>query len=165
MSTILKNDEPTWAQYALDIIPDLSASHREALATKATVIIGEASALELYLAPGVAFEARFTMFWKNTPDGYVLPNAATPDSDKWKWSLKLSVSINRSDTINCAEFAIPDAPVMPGATVWMAAHVIAASTHQLSNYSFTYNSNGPLQRINTWGVVNTPKFCLVAHDC
>ncbi|NNG17804.1 MAG: hypothetical protein HKM89_15120 [Gemmatimonadales bacterium] len=160
VSRILDTNQPSWAQHALTYVPDLSESQREALAQKASVVIGTANSLELYLAGGAAFEAKFTMFWRNKPGDYVLPNAATPDEGKWKWSIKLSIAINRSYTISIPDFAIDNAPVDVGATCWMVAQVVGGPRRELTDHSFTYQPGGPNRRFNTIGVVNTPKFCL-----
>jgi hypothetical protein len=163
VSGVIDSGQPSWAQHALAYLPDLSKSQQEALAQKASVIIGPAGSLELYLAPGAAFEAWFTMFWRNKPDGYILPNAATPDEKKWKWSMRLSIAINRSDCISIPDFAIENAPIEIGATCWMVVQVVGGPRRELTSHRFTYQPGGPNRRFNTKGVVNSPKFCLLDY--
>ena len=160
VSHILKLGHASWAQHALSHIPNLSLNQRQALAQQASVVVGNASTIELYLAPGAAFEAWFTMFWQNTPGGDVFPIAATPDENQWKWSKRLSIAINRSDTLRIADFAIANAPIEVGATCWMVVQIVAGSRHELSSHSLTYQQGGPDRLFNTWGVVNKPHFCM-----
>ena len=160
VSRILKADQPMWAQHALTYVPDLSEDQQVALANKASVVIGPANSLALRLAGGAAFEAKFTMFWRNKPGDYVLPNAATPDESKWKWSLRLSIAINRSDEIQIPDFAIDNAPVEVGAICWMVVKVIAGPRIELTDHSFTYQADSSNRLFNTIGAVRSPKFCL-----
>ena len=160
VSSLLKSKHPAWAQQALASASDLSDNHRLVLAQKSQVLVGTASSVGLYLAGGAAFEAWFTLFWKNEPGGFVLPNAATPNRNDWKWSKRLSIAINRSATLAISDFAIANAPIVAGATCWIVVQIVAGGQYEQTDYSFTYQPDGPARIINTWGTVGKPNFCL-----
>jgi hypothetical protein len=124
--------EPEWAHKARLFVPDLdgqrdalvqaSAGYKDnpleaEIATDsfagAAAAVSTGSSLELYEISGAAFECQFTMYWRDS-NGNVQPSFGTPDQSQWKWSRKLSISINRSDMLYCQDFAPPDSPIQKG---------------------------------------------------
>lgn len=177
LTQILLENDPIWAHNALLDVPDLGLD-RAVLIRKAGELVERSnqrtenvaaaalegglplvSAIELYLAPGAAFEAKFTMFWFSAPN-VIQPWTGTPDPSKWQWSIKLSIAINRSWEMKCSEFALPGSPLAPGDTAWMNVDIVCGSQYQLNRppFLFTYQPDAPSMRINTWGVVTGPQF-------
>lgn len=179
----LIESEPEWAHKALLFVPDLdgqrhalveaSASYKDDI-IEADAETADASGslvatpstgamLELYEISGAAFECQFTMFWRDS-NGNVQPNYGTPDQSQWKWSKKLTISINRSDMFDCVDFALPNSPLNPGDVVWMVVQVVCGGLYQIANLSFTYQPNAGLVRIDTWGASVNPQFGLHQGD-
>jgi hypothetical protein len=165
---------PAWAGDALRFIPDLG-SHRTQLVNaicdnKVAVVHGTSGAgalnlaaatpagsLELYLASGAAMEAWFTMFWIHNGVGY--PQAITGDINQWLWSQELSISINRSATIRCADFATHiKAPLAAGDSVWMVER--SCSQNFDTGFRFVYQPGGPTVQIDVVGGALTPSFSI-----
>ncbi len=173
------NSYPAWAGEALRFLPDLG-SYRQSLVDALpkhetpTALVNFAAAavpedltavrsLTLYLAPGAALVASFTMFW--THQGVTYPQAVAPDLGQWKWSIDLSIAINRSYTISCPDFAAPDAnrnfpgaPLAPGDVVWMVER--SCSTDFDTGFQFVYQPNGKDIQIDVVGTALAPSFSI-----
>lgn len=173
------NSYPAWAGEALRFLPDLG-SYRQSLVDAlpkhenptglvnfaAAAVPEDATAvrsLTLYLAPGAALVASFTMFWVH--QGVTYPQAVAPDLGQWKWSIDLSIAINRSYTISCPDFAAPDAnrnfpgaPLAPGDVVWMVER--SCSTDFDTGFRFVYQPNGKDIQIDVVGGALTPSFSI-----
>lgn len=154
--SVLRENNPIWATQALTAFHDLGEFHSD-LAGNSVPISGDASSLELYLISGAAFDASFTMYWYTPGSGSQQPMAGTPDASKWKWSINLSIAINRSYTMNCKDFALEKSPLNPGDTVWMVVSTAAGNRFD-TGLRFTYQPNGAAVRIDTWGGAANPKF-------
>lgn len=177
---VIVNSYPAWAGEALRFLPDLG-SHRkdlvDALSTheaaapslvsmSATALAADPIAirsLELYLAPGAAMVAQFTMFWMH--DGQLYPQAVTQDLTQWKWSEDLSIAINRQAIISCVDFAaaapgrnFPGAPLSPGDVVWMVER--SCSRNFDTNFRFVYQPNGRDIQIDIVGTALAPSFSI-----
>ena len=170
---------PAWAGEALRFLPDLG-SYRQNLIDalprpeKANGHVNFAAAaapedtiavksLTLYLAPGAAMVASFTMFW--THEGVTYPQAVAPDLGQWDWSIDLSIAINRSYTMSCSDFAAPSpnrnfpgAPLAPGDGVWMVER--SCSTDFDTGFRFVYQPNGRDIQIDIVGGALTPSFSI-----
>lgn len=168
---------PAWAGDALRFIPHLGA-HRHDLvnaiskhcatvapaahATATSGVVNLAAAMSvgtlvLYLAPGAAMDAWFTMFWINKGVGY--PQAVTGDINQWLWSIELSISINRQDSIGCSDFASHiGAPLAPGDSVWMVER--SCSQNFDTGFRFVYQPEGPRIQIDVVGGALTPSFSI-----
>jgi hypothetical protein len=160
----IKDQDPSWSHYALEYIPELG-EHGEELSANAAAfaetsgaVQGTAGGFELYLITGAVFECYFTMFWQNEPDGPIYPAAVESDQDKWVWSGKLSISINRSYSYDCKHFEIPNAGILPGAKVWMYVKIVAGTQSELTQYTYKYDPNAATIRIDTWGTTFNPKY-------
>ena len=173
------NSYPAWAGEALRFLPDLG-SYRQNLIDalpkpeKANGHVNFAAAavpeetiavksLTLYLAPGAAMVASFTMFWMH--QAVIYPQAVAPDLGQWDWSIDLSIAINRSYTMSCTDFAapapnrnFPGAPLAPGDVVWMVER--SCSTDFDTNFRFVYQPNGKDIQIDIVGGALTPSFSI-----
>jgi hypothetical protein len=172
------NSYPAWAGEALRFLPDLG-SYRQSLIDAlpkhekpaglvnfAAAVPEDATAvksLTLYLAPGAALVASFTMFWQHQGVNY--PEAVAPDLGQWDWSGDLSIAINRSATISCSDFAAPNAnrnfpgaPLAPGDVVWMMER--SCSTNFDTGFRFVYQPNGRDIQIDVTGGALTPSFSI-----
>ena len=172
------NSYPAWAGEALRFLPDLGDYRKnlvDALGAHeaATGLVLSAAALpedaisvrslKLYLAPGAAMEAWFTMFWMH--QGVIYPQAVAPDLGQWNWSIELSIAINRSYTMACRDFAapapdrnFPGAPLDPGDVVWMVER--SCSTNFDTGFRFVYQPNGRDIQIDVTGGALTPSFSI-----
>lgn len=160
--SILKDNDPIFATQALTHLPDLGENFA-VLEANSIANSGNISSLELYLISGAAFEAYFTMYWFTPGSGIQQPQTGTPDTSQWKWSQKLSISINRSDTLDCKDFALPNSPLNPGDTVWMVVST-AADNRFDTGLRFTYQPGAGNVRIDTWGAVASPNFGIHTGD-
>ena len=174
------NTDPAWAGAALRFLPDLG-SYQQSLIDAlpkhesenghsvnfaAAAVPQDAIAvrsLTLYLAPGAALEAYFTMFWIN--QGVTYPQAVAPVSGQWDWSIKLSIAINRSATISCKDFAapapnrnFPGAPLAPGDVVWMVEN--SCNMDFDTGFRFVYQPDGRDIQIDVVGVPTAPSFSI-----
>lgn len=172
------NSYPAWAGEALRFLPDLDGYRNElvdalctheattGLVTAAAALPGDGTAvrsLKLYLAPGAAMDAWFTMYWLH--QGVVYPQAVSTDIATWDWSIELSIAINRSDTISCRDFAapaanrnFPGAPLEPGDIVWMVTR--SCSTSFDTGFRFVYQPDGKDIQIDVVGGALTPSFSI-----
>jgi hypothetical protein len=173
------NFYPAWAGEALRFLPDLGSYRQSLIDTlprdqKANGHVNFAAAavsdetvsvksLTLYLAPGAAMEAWFTMFWMH--QGVIYPQAVAPDLGQWDWSIELSIAINRSYTMSCSDFAAPSAnrnfpgaPLAPGDVVWMVER--SCSTDFDTGFRFVYQPNGTDIQIDVVGAALSPSFSI-----
>ncbi len=171
VSCILEND-PVWAINALKYLPNLG-KHRDALVAMSQKLMPDTADaiqpetvngvppsvqyVELYLISGAAFECHFTMFWQSAPD-VNQPWAGDPTQKGWIWSDKLSISINRSYTYDCAHFQIPNCPLAVGDRVWLNVSIVCGNWYSVTQVPFIYAQNGQTGRVNTWGASVDPKF-------
>lgn len=173
------NSYPAWAGEALRFLPDLG-SYRQNLVDALpkheapTGLVNFAAAavpedaiavrsLALYLAPGAAMDALFTMFWMH--QGVTYPQTVAPDLGQWAWSIELSIAINRSYRMSCTDFAapapdrnFPGAPLAPGDVVWMMER--SCSTNFDTGFRFVYQPNGRDIQIDVVGGALTPSFSI-----
>ncbi len=165
--SVLKESDPFWAQNALKYL-DLSKEHSDVLLDAATVNIGERGGLFIHLIPGAAYFGWMTMFWRNPGSLYTLPNAATSDQDKWKWSIMLRASTMSEYNqwgADCSDFAIDNATIEPGATCWMVVKIDTVDAPwELTQYTFTYTSGAEKLKVNSWGAIRSPNFCGIGID-
>ena len=172
------NTYPAWAGEALRFLPDLGSyrqslidalpKHESANGHLVNFVAAQpeeiaVKSLTLYLAPGAAMDAWFTMFW--THEGVNYPQAVAPDMAQWDWSIELSIAINRSATISCTDFAaaapnrnFPGAPLAPGDVVWMMER--SCSTDFDTGFRFVYQPDGRDIQIDVVGGALTPSFSI-----
>lgn len=169
----VRDGHPGWASDALRCAGDLG-DHRESLialaaadspaptagdaAASGAMAVGNnvsVSSFTLYLAPGAAMVAKFTMFWGH--DGQLYPSA--PDTGQWLWSIDLSIATNRQWMMACTDFSQHlNAPLSPGDMVWMVQR--SCSTNHDTGFRFIYEPDGPNVQINVVGTATDPVFSI-----
>jgi hypothetical protein len=153
---VLAQNERAWVWAVLRHV-DCTEGHRDALLSKAAALesptlnvvsddptnstqgVVSVAAFELDVLAGASYSAYFTLNWANEPN-VIQPIAGyAPNTPPYKWSDK--VLVGQSATNICKFFSLPQAPLNPGATVWMIVDVSGGGWYN-TNFYFTYDPLG-----------------------
>ncbi|ETX02343.1 MAG: hypothetical protein ETSY1_03990 [Candidatus Entotheonella factor] len=166
---VLKSEEPAWAWALLRHIDGID-DHRDALlemgapmaadvqaaseASEAT--LGRIAAFELDVAGGAGYSAYFTMFWSPSPH-VIEPAAGYPrQTPPYKWSNIVRVFASTANL--CQYFALPDAPLQTGDTVWMVVDVSGGGWYY-TKFRYTFDpTSGATAVISGHGTTTTATF-------
>lgn len=168
-SIVLEQDEPSWALAVLRHVPGID-KHRDALLAKSTPLqkairsagaavaettLGRIAAFELDVEVGASYSAYFTMYWQIGPNVTEPAAGYAPNSAPMKWSYE--VLVGQATQNLCKYFALPQAPLGVGDTVWMVVDVCGGGWYE-TPYKFTYDPGGDTAMILASGGTLTAQF-------